>query len=118
MASSRQALNGPDLQDCVEAWKAFEEQNQVRVVMTLRSTNAPESRDLWLEGKCLSMSTAGVVPVLLVSAQLTNLLTRHKTMAAAVFGLLYALDFQLAESEWASANKGHEVPPAHPSETG
>lgn len=84
---------------------AFEKQNSCRIVVTTRSCQNTERPDLWFEAKAISLATAGVVPVLLASAQCSCGQANLQTMAAAILKLLYALDFQLAQAEFAALGK-------------
>ena len=112
MASSRGTSNGPDVRDCAEALRAFEEQNRVRIVITVRPCRGQEAADFWLEGKALSEHDVSGVRTLLAFASVKCLGSRHTTMDSAVLALLYQLDFQLAEKEFASVAKTAEPPPA------
>lgn len=105
LASSRGSLNAPDAKDTAEIIRSFEEQNRVRVVITLRPTRGTDKVDFWLEGKILSEHDANGVRSLLAFASVQCLASNHKTTDAAILALLYALDFQLAEGEFRKAGK-------------
>ena len=105
MAANIGSSNGPDLRDIAAALLAFEEQNTCRLVMTLRTMPPPATPDIWLEGKALSLPQLGQVPRLLASASVTCLAISHKSMDTAVFRLLYALDFELAQREFDTVRK-------------
>jgi len=77
----------------------------VRIVITLRAVAAGGTADFWLEGKALSEVSADGVRSLLAFASVKCLASHHKTTDAALLALLYALDFQLAENEFAKVNK-------------
>lgn len=101
MGSKHATSNGPDARDTTEALRAFEEQNNVRIVVTMRATRDPAPADIWLEGKALSQVEHDGVRSLLAFASVKCLGMRHKSLDAALLALLYALDFQLAENEFA-----------------
>lgn len=100
MGSKHPSSNGPDVTDTTSALHAFEQQNSVRIVTTLRSCSGNGVEDIWLEGKALSGRDTDGVRSLLASASVKCSGSRHKSLDAAFLALLYALDFQLAESEW------------------
>lgn len=100
LASSRGASNGPDATDTAEALRAFQDQNDVRIVVTLRLVANGGPADFWLEGKALSRVDTSGVRSLLAFASVRCLGSHHKTTDAALLALLYALDFQLAEAEF------------------
>lgn len=113
MASSRGTSNGPDTVDVASVMRAFEEMNCVHLVVTLRTCKGEETPDFWLEGKALSWHDTNGVRQLLAYQSVKCGSTGLKTMDAAVLNLLYALDFQLAEVEWAKSKPAAEPPPAH-----
>lgn len=100
MASNRSPLSGPDAMDAAEAWQAFQDHNDVRVVVTMRTVMGANPADLWLEGKALSRVGSDGVRSLLAFASVKCLGSQHKTVDAALLALLYALDFQLAQAEF------------------
>jgi|SRR5689334_13841858 len=111
MASNRASSYGPDARDCADAVRAFETQNNVRIVVTIRPQRDSPEADLWLEGKALTVPAAGAVPVLLAFASVKVLGGGSLTVDAAYLKMLYALDFQLAEEEWQRENKTAKAVP-------
>jgi hypothetical protein len=105
LPSSRATSNGPDATDFAEALRAFQDQNRVRIVITVRAVAAGGTADFWLDGKALSEVSADGVRSLLAFASVKCLGSRHRTTDAALLALLYALDFQLAENEFAKVKK-------------
>lgn len=103
MASSRITLNGPDWKDLAEALIAFERQNNVRIVITFRTCKGTEAPDMWAEAKAIGKADSSGVPSLLVLASVRCGGSNFQTVDAAVLSLLYQLDFQLAEREWAAS---------------
>lgn len=112
MASSRPSYHQPDVKDTASALSAFEEQNKIRIVTTLRSALHQGQPDLWLEGKALSERSENGDRTLLAFASVRCLAMNHKHLDTALLALLYALDFQLAEKEWGEAEKAAKLPPA------
>jgi len=92
--------NGPDEQDIIQALSHFEEQNKCRIIVTIRSCGLTEAAGIWYEAKAISRPSAGVVPVLLASVQLSCGSLNAQTTAQAIFNLLYQLDFEIAAMEW------------------
>jgi len=87
--------------DATTAVEAFQEHNNCLVVITIRMPRKPSAQKLWLEGKALSsLDTNGVRSLLAFASVLCSELN-CLTMDAAILSLLYALDFQLAENEFA-----------------
>jgi len=105
LASSRGTSSGPDALDSATALQAFQDQNKVRIVVTLRLVANGGPPDFWLEGKALSQVSADGVRSLLAFASVKCLGSRHQTTDAALLALLYALDFQLAEKEFDMVKK-------------
>lgn len=112
MASSRGTSNGVDWKDIALAVVAFEEQCRCRFILTMRSCPDATEPDLWWEAKAVGIEGASVVPVLLASAQCRCGQEQYRTMEAAILFLLYQLDFQLGEREWAKTRSGETAPGA------
>lgn len=113
LGSSRGTSNGPDAVDVAAVLVAFEQMNQLRLIVTLRTCEGMETPDCWLEGKALSKVSVSGVRSLLAFASVRCGSTGLKTLDSAVLNLLYALDFQLAENELARTVKAAKPPPAH-----
>lgn len=108
LASSRETSNGPDMRDTAQALNSFEESNNVRIIVTIRSCGLSDGGNMWYEAKAITRPSAGVVPALLASVQLSCGALNIKTMDAAIMNLLYQLDFELAAKEWASVKQKSE----------
>lgn len=100
MAVSRDSLNGPDLMDVITALNSFEQINKVRVIVSIRSCGEPESPGIWWEAKAVELEPTRGVRKLLASVQLSCAALNIKTMSAAMFNLIYQLDYELAEREF------------------
>lgn len=103
LASSRDTLNGPDVQDVASALVHFEEQNQCRVILTIRSCGHGDVASVWWEAKAVSQPGGSQVPKLLACAQLSCGQLNLKRMSAATLSLLYMLDYELAKAEFDKA---------------
>lgn len=92
----------------ITALHSFEQSTQSRIILTIRSCGLNEHGGIWWEAKAIEKTDGSTVPRLLASAQLSCAEANTRTMEAAILKLMYALDFQLAELEWRSAEtKGH-----------
>ena len=71
----------------------------------MRPTTGEKGPDIFLEGKALSEHDASGVRSLLAFASVKCSAMNHLTLDSALLALLYALDFQLAEVEFARTAK-------------
>jgi hypothetical protein len=105
LALSRDTSNGPDSQDWIQALNAFETSNRCRVIVTIRSCGLQGESGVWYEAKAITQPSAGVVPALLASVQLSCGSLNSRTTAQAIFNLLYQLDYELGAREFAMLGK-------------
>jgi hypothetical protein len=105
LAKSRGTLNQLDLMDVAVAWAAFEEINQVEVVMSLSMFLRGAVRELQLTGVAWDRSQGHMDRVPLVLAKSTSWVFNHRTLSTAAFHLLYTLDGLIANSELSGADR-------------
>lgn len=105
LASSRFSSNSPDLVDIAAVLDAFQETNRVRVTVEIQLADPGEKAILYLQATAWMREeeSGGQLPLVLQSAR--RALGPRQTMEAAIFQLLYALDFQFAEDEFARTAK-------------
>lgn len=102
------------MKDTASALEAFEQQNNIRIVTTLRTAKHRGEADIWLEAKALSERSENGERTLLAFASVRCLAMNHKHLDTALLALLYALDFQLAESVWGEAERTARAAPGTP----
>lgn len=105
MAQSRDSSNSPDVRDITSALYEFEKQNSCRIILTIRSCGSQGGEGIWYEAKAVSLPSAGAVPALLASAQLSCGQANTVTVWGAVIRLLYMIDAELAEKEFSMLKK-------------
>lgn len=110
MGSSHTSSSGPDWADVAEMTKAFEEQNRVRIEVTVSLVETMGQPDLRFDAKAWSLEgdRRGAKPLAYSSAVCRA--DRFKTMGGAYSYLLYRLDFAIAENAW-QASLGIEAKP-------
>jgi hypothetical protein len=108
LASSRLSSNYPGGQDVVMNLEAFEAINTVTIEIRMRSSLRGGLADIVMTALAHpSAELIGEVPPL-ASVSRSYLGMQVKTLDAAVFQLLYALDAQLALREFESAKRSTE----------
>jgi len=106
LAASRGSSNGPDWKDVALAMAAFQEQEDCRLTIRIGLTYSPEGvPDLILQATALQ-DTSGLEVTTLASAHVTCLGTSRLGLEAALFRLLYALDFQSAANAYLRQRDG------------
>lgn len=108
MASSRNTLNGPDWEDVARAMLAFEDAEHCRVVLTINSGGDASAPDLVLQAQALGDAGSALEVITLASVSAKCSGTRLKSLEAALFQLMYALDFQSAANAYL-ASKDREA---------
>ena len=105
LASSRGSSNTPDVMDILSAMTAFEQQNTIVLELRLTTAKKGTEDDFWIA--CLAHDGSAEIGALppLASVSLSFLALRVKSLDAALFRALYALDAQLALNEFASVAK-------------
>jgi hypothetical protein len=93
------------LKDVISALNQFESENHCRIILTIRSCGSDGVPGIWWDAKALEEPSTNGVRALLASVQLSCAALNVETMTAAVFNLLYQLDFLIAEREFESAKK-------------
>ena len=106
MASSRGTSNGPDWLDLAELIAAFEEQNGVRVSLRMGLVTRGIASDLTVVGEVWDRNQESGEAKPLASQTVLCRRERFRTMEGLFTFLMYQLDFQLAELEWAKSRPG------------
>jgi hypothetical protein len=102
LASSQSSSNTPDVMDILSAMTAFEQQNTIVLELRLSTAKKGTEDDFWIT--CLAHNGSAEIGDLppLASVSMSFLALRVKSLDAALFRALYALDAQLALNEFAS----------------
>jgi len=88
--------------DIAQAWKEFENTENVSIVMELRLTEHNRRPDVLLTAKATQLDKEGMEVKQSGYMSASCLATRLMTLEALVFRALYVLDFQNAEQEYAA----------------
>lgn len=83
----------------------FEEQNRVNIEITVTRVREGSAVDLLLSAKAWDPSADRRVVKPLACQSVLCRAERIRTVEGVLFYLLYQLDFQLAEHEWAGTNR-------------
>ena len=105
MASSRGSQNQIDVMDVATAWGAFEEINQVLVMITVNRVQRGPQREIQLIGTAVPQSALSTGQRHWGSVSASSWVFDHKSLDTAVFHLLYTLDGLIASAELENADK-------------
>lgn len=102
MATSRGTTNGPDWADVAGMLAAFEDQNKCRIDVTFSRWTTADQPDISVVAKAWEREADRRVAKPLAFTNVIWRAERLKTLEGLIFFLLYQLDFQLAENEFAT----------------
>lgn len=112
MGSKHAGLSGPDWLDLAEMLAAFEEQNRVRIEVSMMRWTSHREPDISLSAKAWELTADRRVAKPLAFRNVTCRAEGVKSLEGAITYLLYQLDFQLAEHEWGRNDSGDSRSPA------